>query len=83
MDRYKVDSMLPCRGDSGGGLLVAQMVDGEERYFLQGVVSNSRPTLTCDTTFYTLFTNVQFYKEFLNEGIERVSERTNKKFGSY
>ena len=65
--------MLACKGDSGGGLLVPQMVAGERRYFLQGVVSNSRRTNTCDDTFYTLFTNVQFYKNFLNEGIEKVS----------
>ena len=67
-------SRLVCKGDSGGGLLVPQMVAGEKRYFLQGVVSNSRQTILCDTTFYTLFTNVQFYKNFLNEGIEKVSE---------
>ena len=66
-------SMLACRGDSGGGLLVAQQVADETRYFLQGVVSNSRRTETCDRTFYTLFTNVQFYKDFLKEGMEMVS----------
>ena len=66
-------SRLVCKGDSGGGLLIWQMVNGEKRFFLQGVVSNSRQTFTCDTTFYTLFTNVQFYKDFLNEGIEIVS----------
>ena len=73
MDRYKVDSILACHGDSGGGLLIPQMVAGERRYFLQGVVSNSRRTNTCDDTFYTLFTNVQHYKDFLNEAFEKVN----------
>lgn len=49
-------------GDSGGGLLIPMTVGGEKRYFLQGVVSNSQQTLDCDKTYYTLFTNVQYYK---------------------
>ena len=75
MDSNVSYSILTCKGDSGGGLLIPQMVAGERRYFLQGVVSNSRQTNTCDTTFYTLFTNVQFYENFLNEGIVKVSGR--------
>ena len=78
MDRDVRYSKVVCKGDFGGGLLVPQMVDGEKRFFLQGVASNSRQTFTCDKTFYTLFTNVQFYEEFLSEGIEKVSGRTNK-----
>ena len=79
VDSYKGnhDSVLAFRVDSGGGLLVAQMLAGEQRYFLQGVVSNSRRTNTCDRSFYTLFTNVQFYKDFLNEAFEEVSGRLN------
>ena len=64
---------MVCPGDSGGGFLISQMVADNQQYFLQGVVSNSRRTLDCDREFYTLFTNVQDYKEFLSKGIEKVS----------
>ena len=65
-------SKVVCKGDSGGGLLIPQTVDGEKRYFLQGVVSNSQKAKeACDTSFYTLFTNVQYYKNPIKKALKK------------
>ena len=64
MDINEKYSKVVCTGDSGGGLMIPQTKDDEERYYLQGVVSLSARTLRCDTTFYALYTNVQYYENF-------------------
>ena len=61
-----------CQGDSGGGLLIPQARGSKKHYYLQGVVSNSQRTLDCDTKFYTLFTNVQYYKFLINAANKKV-----------
>lgn len=66
-------SKVVCKGDSGGGLLVPQTVGNEKRYFLQGVASNSRRTLDCDTSYYTLFTNVQEYESLVNSAVVKAN----------
>ena len=58
-------SQVACEGDSGGGLVIAQMRGNDKQFYLQGVVSNSpRINDRCTTSYYTLFTNVQYYKDF-------------------
>ena len=64
-------SKVVCKGDSGGGLLIPQTVRKEKRYYLQGVVSNSQSTKNCDTSFYTLFTNVQYYKNMIKKALSK------------
>ena len=60
-----------CRGDSGGGLLIPQTYASQKRFYLQGIVSNSQKTLDWDTKFYTLFTNVQEYKNLVDDAISK------------
>ena len=66
-----------CKGDSGGGLLIPQMIDSDKRYHLEGVVSNSPRTLDCATDFYSVFTNVQYYKIFIM-GVVKEVNKVNK-----
>ena len=70
MDTDGKYSKVVCKGDSGGGLLIPQTVGNEKRYFLQGVVSNSQYTKNCDTSYYTLFTNIQYYKNPINKALK-------------
>ena len=66
-------SQVVCPGDSGGGLLISQTKNDDERYYLQGVVSTSPKTMDCVTDFYTLFNNVHDYKDFINSVVNKVS----------
>lgn len=56
-----------CRGDSGSGLVVPREVDGKEKYYLYGIVSNS-PRLhdSCDNTKYAAFTNIFKYLHLIS-----------------
>ena len=64
-----------CRYDSGSSLSIPQIVDGEKRYYLQGVASNTLRSMDCYTSYYTLFTNVQYYRNLINKAL-----RKSKKF---
>lgn len=57
-----------CRGDSGSGLVVPRMVDGQEKFYLYGIVSNG-PRLgdSCDNTKYSVFTNIYKYLHMINK----------------
>ena len=67
MNKSENYSKVVCNGDSGSGLMIPQMVDGEERYYLEGVVSTTPKTSDCRTIFFALYTNVNHYKDFIYE----------------
>lgn len=57
-----------CAGDSGGGLVFSQTVNGKKKYFLRGVVSTGvRKDGSCDTDKYATFTNILHYDDFIFE----------------
>ena len=61
------DGSGTCTGDSGAGLALSRSVGFEKYYYLVGIVSISKATLTgCGLSFYTLSTNVQDYIEFIS-----------------
>lgn len=60
-----------CKGDSGAGLVVPKNINGENVYFLHGIVSNTRSVNGgCDMNFYALFTHVQNYIDMIKEEIK-------------
>lgn len=55
-----------CSGDSGGGLVFPQTVNGKKKYFLRGIVSTGvRKDGSCDTNKYSTFTNILHYDDFI------------------
>jgi secreted trypsin-like serine protease len=61
-----------CQGDSGAGLVFPEMINGEEIFYLRGIVSNARQVDgECDLSFYTMFTNVQHYMRFIKSADKR------------
>ena len=60
------DKSGPCTGDSGAGFALPKSVGTEKHFFLIGIVSIGKASLTgCDLSFYTLNTNVQDYIDFI------------------
>uniref|UniRef100_U5EQH8 Putative trypsin-like serine protease n=1 Tax=Corethrella appendiculata TaxID=1370023 RepID=U5EQH8_9DIPT len=59
----------PCRGDSGGGLLIKQ----NSQWYIRGIVSKATleaNTNKCDLTKYVVYTDVTKYREWLLEYME-------------
>jgi chymotrypsin len=56
----------PCKGDSGGPLMVKQMSKSGEEYYMQlGIVSFG--SLTCERAFPVGFTRVSAFLDYINE----------------
>lgn len=55
-------------GDSGSSLVFPQLEDGQEVYYIRGIVSNTRQALQggCDS-WYSLFTNVLSSIDFIKK----------------
>lgn len=59
-------------GDSGAGLVFPNMINGEEIFYLRGLVSNARQVDgECDLNFYTMFTNIHHYMRFIKSADKR------------
>ncbi|XP_049298151.1 uncharacterized protein LOC125771510 isoform X3 [Anopheles funestus] len=64
------EGVSACNGDSGGGLFLE--IDG--KWFVRGIVSfipTHRKTGLCDTSKYTVFTDVAKYMEWIEQYINR------------
>ncbi|XP_030034023.2 modular serine protease [Manduca sexta] len=70
-----------CRGDSGGGLVLPEVVDGIEWYFLRGVISTS-PTSAglCNIYTWSTFTHLLQHEHFVKSVLPDV-EKTCGIFG--
>lgn len=58
-----------CNGDSGGGMVFPIRTDGEDRWFLRGLVSISvseKENRVCDTKHYVVFTDLAKFLDWLN-----------------
>lgn len=58
----------PCSGDSGGGLYLPVMSNGEVRWQLRGIISLSllnKTTNSCDLTQYTVFTDIAQFRYWI------------------
>lgn len=65
-----------CQGDSGGGWVHSETVNGKKIHYLRGLVSTGvNKDGSCDTNKYTTFTNILHYDKFIsdNEARERPS----------
>ncbi|GLV43632.1 Transferrin 3 [Carabus blaptoides fortunei] len=63
-----------CNGDSGGGLLFPKISD-KSKWILQGVVSVSprkKGTSFCNPQFYTVFTKISLYLNWLKETLRSI-----------
>ncbi|KAL6420544.1 hypothetical protein ACFW04_014875 [Cataglyphis niger] len=63
-----------CNGDSGGGLVLLQTLNSS-RWEVHGVVSVSPRRLStsiCNPNFYTVFTKVSIYINWINKIIENI-----------
>lgn len=61
-----------CVGDDGGSIVVPQLVQDRNLYFIRGIASNTSSIFTkgtCDIDFYSLFTNVLHYAEEIQNEI--------------
>lgn len=59
----------PCTGDSGS----SWAFEKDDIYYLYGIVSNAmRKDNTCDLEFYTLFTNVIYYLDFIEQSSQMI-----------
>jgi len=56
-----------CRGDSGGGLVFPQKVNGRDVFYLRGIVSTGENKQdSCDSNKYTTFTNILYYDNLIS-----------------
>ncbi|VEN41021.1 unnamed protein product [Callosobruchus maculatus] len=63
---YYQKDISVCKGDSGSGLVFANVNDSD-RYYIQGIVSlGHRLKFGCNTNQAALFTNVKYYYEWIS-----------------
>lgn len=63
-----VNGVVPCQGDSGGGFVRSKNINGQDYYYLIGVVSSNGASKTvgeCNTKEMARFTNVHYYDELI------------------
>lgn len=68
-----------CNGDSGGGLVFPKS-NNKSQWVLQGIVSVSPRrlgTFFCNTKFYTIFTKVGMYVEWIQNVLNKVHPERN------
>lgn len=68
-----------CQGDSGGGLVFAQIENGKRKFYLRGIVSTGPNNQgSCDSDKYTTFTNVADYDQLIATYAEQYRPRPTK-----
>lgn len=69
-----------CNGDSGGGLVFPKSANKSE-WVLQGIVSVSPRRLGtsfCDPNYYTIFTKVGMYVDWLHNVLNKIHPERNR-----
>ncbi|KOB69319.1 Pattern recognition serine proteinase, partial [Operophtera brumata] len=67
-DKFCAGTLQFCRGDSGGGLVFADIQRATERYYLRGVASAApRSDAACNTAAYTTFTQLSKHEHFIKQ----------------